>query len=194
VAIDLQRGRLDARLFAVVQFDDLYLVALLFGPAGVHAHQHRRPVLALGAACAGVNFKEAVVAVGLAGQQRLDFQLGDFGTEPFQLVFRVLHDRRIVFHLAHFDQLDGIRYGLLQPLDGGNAAFQVLPLAHDRLRLFRIVPQVRIFGAGVQLVQVSQCLIPVKDASSAVQWTASFRRPAARFQRAWAKSLRFANE
>ena len=50
----------------------LHLVAVLLGPARVHAHQHLGPVLRLGAAGAGVDLDVAVVAVGLAGQQAFD--------------------------------------------------------------------------------------------------------------------------
>ncbi len=50
----------------------LHLVAVLLGPAHIHAHQHLGPVLRLGAAGAGVDLDIAVVAVGLAGQQAFD--------------------------------------------------------------------------------------------------------------------------
>jgi hypothetical protein len=128
-----------------------------------------------------MNFKEAVVGVGLAGKKRLDFQLCDLGFQPLDLGFSVLNDRVVALHFAKLDQFDRVGDGLLEAFDGGNAGFKVLPLAHHGLRLLRIVPQVRILGARVQLVQVSECLIPVKDASSAVLWTASFRRQAVRF-------------
>ena len=39
-------------------FEDLDLVAVLLGPARVHAHQHRGPVLAFGAAGAGMDFDD----------------------------------------------------------------------------------------------------------------------------------------
>ena len=71
-ALDLQRRRLDARLLAGVVFEDLDLVAVLLRPARVHAHEHLGPVLALGAAGAGMDLEIGVVAVGLAGEHRLD--------------------------------------------------------------------------------------------------------------------------
>src|SRR5262249_30608820 len=55
-ALDLDGGRLDAGLLALALLDPLDLVAVLLGPAGVHAHEHVGPVLALGAAFAGVDF------------------------------------------------------------------------------------------------------------------------------------------
>ena len=81
VALDLDGRRLDARLFARRLLQVLDLVAVLLGPARVHAHQHVGPVLALGAAGAGMHFEIGVVAVGLARQQRLELAPRGFGLE-----------------------------------------------------------------------------------------------------------------
>jgi hypothetical protein len=51
---------------------DIDLEAVLLGPARVHAQQHLGPVLALGAAGAGMDFEIGIVGVGLARQQRLE--------------------------------------------------------------------------------------------------------------------------
>jgi len=45
----------------------------------------------------------------------------------------------------------------------------VLALAHDRLRLLGLVPEVSAFDAGVQLVETADGDIPVKDASGSAQ-------------------------
>ena len=50
VADDVERGALDARLLAVLPVDQLGLPAARLGEAQVHAQQHLRPVLRLGAA------------------------------------------------------------------------------------------------------------------------------------------------
>jgi len=42
-----------------------------------------------------------------------------------------------------------------------------LTLAHQRLRILGIVPDLRIFSLGVQFVETPERAIPVKDASSA---------------------------
>ncbi len=57
VPLDLQRRRLDARFFALGLFQQFDLVAVLLGPSRIHPQQHRRPVLALGAAGAGVHLE-----------------------------------------------------------------------------------------------------------------------------------------
>ena len=45
-------------------------------------------------------------------------------------------------------------------------------LAHDFLRGFGIVPEIWILGLGVQFGEAARRGIDVKDASSAVPWTA----------------------
>src|SRR6516164_818736 len=72
LALDLDGRRLDAGLLAGGLLEVIDLVAALLGPARVHAQQHLRPVLALGAAGTGMHLEIAVVAVGLAREQRLE--------------------------------------------------------------------------------------------------------------------------
>jgi len=45
-------------------------------------------------------------------------------------------------------------------------------LAHDLLGLVRIVPDGRVLGEAVQLVEAQERLLPVKETSSAVPSTA----------------------
>jgi hypothetical protein len=44
-------------------------------------------------------------------------------------------------------------------------------LAHDLLRLLGLVPEGRIFGERVQVVEAPESVVPVKDASSAARAT-----------------------
>ena len=70
VALERERGRLDARLLARRRLDQLGLVAAVLGPAQVHAQQHLGPVLGVGAAGAGRDLHERGAAVVLAGEER----------------------------------------------------------------------------------------------------------------------------
>ena len=87
VALDLDGGGLDARLLALRLFHELDLEAVLLGPARVHAQQHAGPVLAFGAARAGMDFQIAVVGVGLAREQRLGLAPRDLGLELARSAF-----------------------------------------------------------------------------------------------------------
>ena len=106
MALDQQRRRLDAGLFAVMHFQHLDLEAAPLGPARVHAQQHRGPVLALGAAGAGVDFEIGVVGVGLARQQRLDLARLDLAGQRADRGLGLGDDRLVALFLAEFDQVD----------------------------------------------------------------------------------------
>ena len=77
VAADLDGSGFDAGFFALGLFEIFDLEAVFFRPARVHAQQHLRPVLAFGAARAGMDLKIGIEAVGLAGQQRFQFAARD---------------------------------------------------------------------------------------------------------------------
>ena len=66
-ALDLNGCRFNASPLAFRLFQPLDLVAVLLGPARIHAKQHAGPVLAFRSAGAGVDFEIAIVRVGLAG-------------------------------------------------------------------------------------------------------------------------------
>ena len=85
-------------------------------------------------------------------------------------------DRLIALGLAELDQAGIVLDRLLEIAHQLDAAFEILALAHDVLRLLRIVPQSRIFGPGVQFGELLLGVVPVKDASSAVRSTASSHR------------------
>ena len=69
LAVDLEGDRLDARAFALQPVGDHGLEALALGPAQVHAQQHLGPVLAFGAAGAGVDGDDGAARVVFAGEQ-----------------------------------------------------------------------------------------------------------------------------
>ena len=67
MSFDEQCRALDAGLFAVGNVHDVHFKFSTFCPARVHAHQHPRPILALGTARAGVDFEIGIVLIGFAG-------------------------------------------------------------------------------------------------------------------------------
>jgi hypothetical protein len=48
-----------------------------------------------------------------------------------------------------------------------DGVIQLVALAQERLRGFRLVPELRVLSLGVQLLEPACGVIPVKDASSA---------------------------
>ena len=105
-ALDEDGCRFDAGLFARMLADDLDLVVAPLGPADIHALEHQRPVLAFGAAGAGVNLHIAVVGIGLAGEERLHLALMRFGPELLQCRLGFRDDALIALLLAERHELD----------------------------------------------------------------------------------------
>jgi hypothetical protein len=75
VALDAQRGALDAGRVAAELVGDLDLPALTLAVPQVHAQQHLGPVLALGAAGAGVDRDEGSGTVVFAAHHALELHL-----------------------------------------------------------------------------------------------------------------------
>ncbi len=119
-----------------------------------------------------MDLDERVVAVGLAGQQSLDLAAVGLGLDGFELVDSLLLGGGIAFHLAEFDESDGVFEIALEPRQRSQPVFEVGALAHELLREFRVVPEGRIFGLGVQFGEAARRILDVKDASSAVPPTA----------------------
>ncbi len=172
VTADLDGGGLDAGLFTLRLFQILDLEAVLLGPAGVHAQQHRGPVLALGTAGTGMNLEVGIEAVGLAPQQRFQFAARDFLFQRLQRGLGFGDHAFIVLGLAEFDHADIVLKLALDLADAGKRILQRGSLLHQLLGLLRIVPEIGIFGELVQLRQARGGCIDVKDASSAARLTA----------------------
>ena len=85
-------------------FNPFDLVAVLLGPAHVHAHEHAGPVLALGAAGAGMDFEIAVIGVGLAGQQRFQLAPRHLGLQALERGFGFADGLVVFLRLAELDQ------------------------------------------------------------------------------------------
>ena len=105
------------RLFEI--FD---LEAVLLGPARIHAQQHRGPVLALGAAGAGMHFEIGIEAVGLARQQRFELAARDFLLQGLQRGLGFGHDAVIVLGLAELDHPDIVLELALDLADAASAS------------------------------------------------------------------------
>ena len=153
-------------------FEIFDLEAVLLGPARVHAQQHLGPVLAFGAAGAGMNLEIGIEAVGFAGQQRFEFAARDFLLQALQRGLGFANHAGIVLGFAEFDHADIVLELALDLADAAERILQRGPLLHQLLRLLGIVPEIGVFGELVQLGEPRRGCIDVKDASSAARPTA----------------------
>ena len=140
----LQRRRLDAGLLALALLQQLHLVAVLLGPAHIHAHQHLGPVLRLGAAGAGVDLDVGVVGVGLAGQQALDLAPLRLLGQRAQRRHALGRHRRIAIGLGQSRSVPACRRPRVSSLRTPSiCAGELIALAHHLLRGGGVVPERR---------------------------------------------------
>ena len=152
--------------------DVVDLVAVLLRPAHIHAQQHVGPVLALGAAGAGMDLEVAIVGVGLAGKQRLEFAARDLGLELAQRGFGFGDDLLILLGFAELDQRHLVVELLLDAGERVELIVERGALLHQPARALLVVPEIGVFGLPVQLGKPRARLVDVKDASSAARSTA----------------------
>ncbi len=139
-AADLHGDGFDARLLAFGHIEDFDLEAARLGPAHVHALEHLRPVLRLGAAGASVDFHEGIAAIGLAGEQAFNFPaFGLFG-EAGERRDGVLHHRRIALGFGKLDEFQRVGGFALQRAHAVNQRSNTAAFAHHCLRGFGVVP------------------------------------------------------
>ncbi len=109
-------------------------------PSHIHTHEHRSPVLALGAAGARVYLQHTVHRVFLLAQHVLQFQVLDGGDSlAIVLVNLLLGDHILVIEVER--QLQFVSH-LAHLMVSVNPSFYVLHLLHLHLRALRVVPEV----------------------------------------------------
>ena len=172
VALDLHGRRLDAGALAFALLEPVDLVAVRLGPAHIHAHQHAGPILALGAAGAGVHFEIAVVGVGLAGEQRFQLTSRHFRPQALERGFCFKNGLVVFFGFAQFDHGELVGELLLDAADGVEPVLQSVAFAHHALAARLVAPERGILGLFVQLGEAALRGLDVKDASSAAAPTA----------------------
>src|SRR5262245_1506842 len=171
-ALDAHGRGLEPRLLARRLLDVLDLVAMLLGPARVHAQQHLRPVLALGTAGAGMHLEEAVVRVRLAGQQRLGLAALGFLPPRFERVPVFLCPLGVLLRRAALVPVELVLELLLDARDLAQVSLERGALLHHLLSALLVLPEIGVLGLPVELDEPRLRLVEVKDASSAARRTA----------------------
>ena len=168
VAVDLDRRALDARHFAGRFLEHLDLEALALAVAQVHAQQHRRPVLRLGAAGARLDVDEAVVRVHRIGEHAPEFEVGDACSRASRRRPRPRSASRRRPRRARARRARALssqaRVELRQRADD---AFERASFLAELLRALRVVPDLRVFELALDFREARRLHIEVKDTSAA---------------------------
>jgi hypothetical protein len=96
-----------------------------------------------------MDFEIAVVGVGLAREEALDFAALRLGAQLFKPRLGFGDDRTVAFRLAQPDQLDRLVDLAFDPAIAVDRPFQPGALAQQRLSRRRVVPQLGVLSLGV---------------------------------------------
>jgi hypothetical protein len=118
-----------------------------------------------------MGFEIAIVAVGLTRKQAFEFAPLRLGVELSERGLGFLDDVRVALRVAELYELDRLLDLVGDALVAADRAVKPGALAQRSLRRPGVIPQLRVFGFGVQLGEAAVGWFPVKDASSAAPTT-----------------------
>jgi len=118
-----------------------------------------------------MDFEIAIIGIGLAREQALELALGNLDPQLLEIGLGFGNDALVALGIAELDEAELIVELALDPAVAVDGVVQLVALAQRRLRGFRLVPELRVLGLGVQLREPACGVIPVKDASSAAPGT-----------------------
>src|SRR5678815_651727 len=133
---DLEHGTLDSGLFALAYVEDLDGVATSFGPTGVHAHEHLRPILRLGSTRSGADLQLRVAKIVRATEQRPKLEPGDLTLDGAKLLVEISRHRLVRFTCEQLIQLDSSRDPSGETIVRFDPAFQLLHLLNTSAGAF----------------------------------------------------------
>ena len=119
-----------------------------------------------------MHLEETIVAVGFARQQALQLELLGADLQLAERALCFLKTLLVLFLLGQLGQVERILELAFEVAVSADRLIEPGALLHDRLGGLLIIPQLGVFGARVQLFQILDRLVEVKDASSAEPWTA----------------------
>ena len=135
--------------------------ALLLGPAQIHAHQHLGPILALGAAGAGVDGDDGVERIGFAVEHGAGFEVLVESGESLDIALEIGEDI-----LALAGQLEvgiDVAGAADELLVVGDEVLKALAVAHQGLGRGGIVPEGWIGESGFYVGEFPADASRVKD-------------------------------
>ena len=164
-AIHLDGAALDAGDFAFGLLEQFDLEVAALAVAQVHALEHARPVLGLGAAGAGLDLDEAGVGVHRVGEHAAKFELADLLFECREVGLDRHHGVLVVLHLRQLEQLLEIVGHAVGVLQRHHYGFERLFLLAQLLGAGGVIPHRRIFQRADYFFEFGLLFRVVKDTS-----------------------------
>ena len=152
-ASDFDGSALEAGIFRFLEVHHLEVHVFAFEEMRIHAEEHQRPVLRLGAACARVNRHQAAAGIIGAVQHLLEFHRLNLRLEFSDIGINRCRQVGGFFRLAHFIKFGEVVARLRDFFPRVQQGAQIADLFHHGLRLVLVIPQVRVGGVLFQNVK-----------------------------------------
>ena len=162
LTLDHDRRALETGLVAVEIVEHLEFKAVLVRPLHIHAVEHLRPVLRLGAARAGVEGQNRVAVVVFAGKERRESCLLHIGFEFTVALFELGQQARVVHLRSHVDQREQIVARGNELFVAVNFIVQLLGAHLVFLRALQIVPEAVLVRLELEAVQLLTGLLDLQ--------------------------------
>ena len=166
---ELNRCRLEARLFSRRFIENLGGHPFAFRPAQIHAKKDGSPILRFGSTSAGLDGHDGVEVVGLSGEERPGLQFGDVGIRGVELAVQLFEQIVLLLDVGLFLREMNIGFDVAgegrELFVRGDLFFGALTLAENALCSLLIVPESGIGDARFERLQALAVLRGVKDSS-----------------------------
>jgi hypothetical protein len=169
LAFDEEGGAFDAGAFTGEGVSEVGFPSAGFAPALVHAEEHAGPVAGFGAAGAGVDAEDAVVAVVGAVEEDAKFAGLEIASERLEVALDFLKEGRLAaggFGLAEFDHDAEIVELFLRLAEGFDASAEGIGLLDQLLGLIAILPEAFEGHLGFDFAEAFLYLGDVKETSA----------------------------
>ena len=170
--VDLDRGALDAGDFAGALVDHGGRESAAIRPAQVHAQQHLRPVLGLGAARAGLDVQERATRIHLAGKHAHQLELPDALLELASVAIDFRVAGLVALGLDELQQLGRLRQAASDLVEFTDRGREPGTLTAEFLRSLRLVPDRRVAELAIEFFQPLALAVVLKGTPSARQGAA----------------------
>ena len=138
---NLDRGALDAGLFALHHIEDIGGEAAALRPAEVHAQEHLRPVLRFRPARTGVDREDGVAGVVFSGELKLELEFTEGLFDGIEVARSRRCDAFVGFGHREFEEFGHITGAALEPSPGLDAGANRGDLLHEVACGFGIFPE-----------------------------------------------------
>jgi hypothetical protein len=169
VAGHLDAGALDARDLARRLFEDLGLVAATLAVTQVHAQQHRRPILRLGASAACLDVDKTGIRVHRIVEHPAELEILDRCGDASGVAFQDVERRVVLLAPGQLEQLGGVLERPIDPAKAVDNHLQLFFFLAELLRALGRFPDVRVFELPRHFLEARCLHIEVKD-TSADRW------------------------